>query len=133
MVRKFLISLAICTPVWATEDGLTPTLRPLILPALSSLEVVQHSVQAEPNQEDCKTFTLTEQDVRNYFAQADQIDHGDFTEVVEWSACQATGTVEFDDGSRANWRLQRYRAGQLVYPDGREVYMYCERCGAPFE
>lgn len=97
------------------------------------MDIVQASVQVEPNGEDCTAFKLSAKDVRGYFRQAAQIDHGDFSDVVEWSACQSTGLVRFVDGSQANWRLQRYRAGQLVYPDGRELYLYCERCERPFE
>ncbi|MES2820492.1 MAG: hypothetical protein V4812_16080 [Pseudomonadota bacterium] len=117
----------------ASDDGLTPTLYPLDLPGITDLVIVQASVQVAQNEEDCSAFEMTEKDVRRYFAQAQRIEQQDYSHMVDWSSCQATGTVAFADGSRANWRLQRYRAGLLVYPDGREQHLYCAQCAEPFQ
>ncbi|MET1078645.1 MAG: hypothetical protein ABWY06_11570 [Pseudomonas sp.] len=126
-----LASLSACTH--ATDDGLTPTLRPLDLPAISALSVSQAAEKVDQGDEDCTGFEVSEADARQYFAGAQQIDHYDYRHIVDWSACQASGTLQFADGSQANWRLQRYRAGLLVYPDGSEKYLYCAQCSAPFQ
>lgn len=133
MVKKLILCCAITLNAWATGDGLTPTLHALTLPEITHLLITQDSVQVAANEENCKDFKLSEQNIRRYFELAEEIDHHDFTEVVEWSACQATGLVSFSDGSEGNWRLQRYRAGQLTYSDGSKLYLYCKVCELPFQ
>jgi len=122
------------------EDDFNPSLQESGLPEVVrvSVSVPSEDVQKEmgiehtPGDPDCSQFRVTEKDIHTYLSIAHKISRQDFMHVIEWSPCQAVGSVEFADGLQAKWRVQQYGGGTLFLPKGEEMHLFCDRCSEPF-
>ena len=75
----------------------------------------------------CAAFRPGARDVGDFVRRASVVSKQAFLHETTWSACHATGTVRFADGTAGTWMIQRYGAGTVTI-DGRRHYFDCERC-----
>jgi hypothetical protein len=84
--------------------------------------------------ESCRReFTLTPDDVRDFFDVAKPISFDDMAEArdLEQSQCHLLGKAVLQDGQEASWEINRFRRGYIGIPDGknpRSFFYYCADC-----
>jgi len=78
--------------------------------------------------ENCEGFQLSESALRNYFSKAKLTNENDAHHTLDWSACYASGTVEFRDGKKGEWSVSRYRLGEVSIEQGGKFTLYCPSC-----
>jgi hypothetical protein len=96
----------------------------------------EFSTKGEPYvaSESCqKEFTLTPDDVRDFFDVARPISSIDMGEAhgLEQSECHFRGKAVLQDGQEAEWQINRFRRGSISIPDPnnpRSFFYYCADC-----
>lgn len=144
MVIKSLMTLIALASLLAhandSDDQLTaPQLHRFELPAILQIvvETASENVsekrreKAAAGDPDCTDFRIDTNNISAYLRQASMISRNDFMHVVEWSPCQASGSIAFADGTHGKWRVQQYGAGMLLHGE-ETTYLYCHDCGKPF-
>ncbi len=114
-----------------------PQLHRANLPDIDRLEIFYPSFNANadnprPGDPDCSQFVVTEADVSSFLTLTSEISEQDYMHTIAWVPCQASGEVYFTDGTNAKWSLMLSSGGRLDFAEGRTVYLYCEKCKAPF-
>jgi hypothetical protein len=116
-----------CTP--ATEDR--PSLCNARLPRVLNITFLKNGAKSEADVQhsDCSKFLLSKNLVRKYFARTLKLQTPeDLHHTLEWLPCFSSGTVQFYDGSVANWRINQAQTGSLTFADKQEVTLYCPSC-----
>jgi hypothetical protein len=80
-----------------------------------------------------KEFTLTPDDIREFFDLAEPVSSYDKDDPHdgEQSHCHLIGEAVLQDGTKATWIVNRFRRGYLDIPGGEEeqiVHYFCENC-----
>jgi hypothetical protein len=65
----------------------------------------------------CKIFTPTLKQIRHYFEQAYPVELHVILD-ARYSACYATGSIDFSDGARGKWKIASSGAGGIRWDDG---------------
>lgn len=87
-----------------------PPLCSLKLLPITKITILQNAVkspaESDPNI-NCKKFVINEKQVRRYFREAKTTTERNAHFTLDWSPCYATGNIEFKDGSKGNWSVDR--------------------------
>ena len=137
LIGLFFISLsAIPAPAGGNatddEDAYGP-IKPYKITATKSIAIQNNAawtedVYSDETPGDCAKFKLSEQDVRDFFRRAKQIDYEAFGAYYLASRCYAAGAIAFVNGDRGTWRIDFERRGVLKLSDGRKLYFFCSAC-----
>jgi len=117
-----------------------PVLFPLDLPEIRAITVTNASVDGRSTEEKerlpefvlCKNFRVSPHDMEDFFKRTKQISRNNYSHAIDWMPCRAVGDVYFVDGTSAHWMVMVSGAGVVIFPDGRETFLYCDQCTAPF-
>ncbi len=137
-IRVFLVLLALCaaSPAVASDayDGgdKMDIPRPYKITAVKSLVITINGgwsdrISSEERPKDCKSFILTERDVREFFRHARHISYRSYYDDVK-SRCYATGEVVFANGDHGQWKIDRSAEGNLTLSNNIEIYLECLKC-----
>jgi hypothetical protein len=131
----FVLSGMIASPSAQADgsigDGTRPRLQRLELPQVKDITIDENgaaSPAAKGSPEECSGFVLHKRDVREYFKRAGEVSPHDYSHMLDWSPCYASGKVIFKNGLTGTWGIQQLRAGSLALSDGRTLYLYCPKC-----
>lgn len=99
-------------------------------PPVRSVTVENNAIVSEQATEpvDCSAFVLDAAAVRRYFVTARRVDASDPAHAVDWSACQATGTLRLVDGRSARWRIEQIGVARLSIAGADPLVLYCPDC-----
>lgn len=101
--------------------------RPLTQITIESSGLGDDRREAAGEPQACTGFRPDERQVKVYLTAARRISQRDFLHEADWSACHATGSVRYRDGTVAQWMVQRYGAGYVVI-GGHRHYLNCTDC-----
>jgi hypothetical protein len=121
------------SPAAAGDSGIEPKTHDTQLPPVTSVTIRNSGVTSPTSRESaeqCKSFKLSSQEIREYIGKAAAVTEGDYFHMLDWSPCSTSGEVTFKNGVTGIWMIQQYRAGTLKLSNGRTVYLYCPRCHA---
>ena len=104
--------------------------RPYKKSPVTHVTIIENGMKSEAGKDepdDCSKFKVTEKDIKDYFAKAKVVSRGAYMHEINWSACYANGTIEFANGKKGKWGVQKLRSGYL-FMDGEKYYFDCPRC-----
>ena len=140
MANRFIASLLVALSVGARSadsGGCTagsefePPQCPIHLPKIKSIVVEANAAKASAETDptvDCSSCKLSERHVRRFLRQTKRVDANDAHHTLDWSACHASGTVTFVDGSSARWSIHQLRGGTLTRDGEASIALYCRHC-----
>ena len=82
----------------------------------------------------CTEFTLTEEDVREFFSTARASSRFEYQQDANVPRCYANGRTVLQDGRTARWRIDQGRRGEIWFFSSSlgalstTIYFYCARC-----
>ena len=80
----------------------------------------------------CNAFRLTDEQVRRFFATADEVDVRGYAHDLEYAPCSVEGTLRLDNGLAAKWEIEMSGNGRVVFEDNHIMLLHCARCSGPF-
>jgi hypothetical protein len=86
-----------------------------------------HEPEKKIDPELCKGFTLTEDDIREFFRDARRSNLIEADEFIS-SRCRVTGNVTLDDGREAHFLIDRNRQGRMLLGRSTYLWFYCATC-----
>ncbi len=98
------------------------------------LKDLRTGFDADDSQSDidaCRNFSLTEQQVRNYFKNAKIISREAWHYEYLWSPCYVRGTL-IKKGRAYNWEISTTQLGWIKDKKGKDFILACDDCGPPF-
>jgi len=118
------------------SDCPCPTLMPLDLPPIEAVTITTASADFSSEIDKlyyrCDDFRVTQSDMDTFFKLTKKISAQDYMHAIDWVGCRAFGEIRFVDGTTANWGVMWSAAGFVRFPDGRETFLLCDACPAPF-
>ena len=108
-----------------------PSLCPNTLTKIAGLTVEKTPAPTgvpQAGEADCRAFHLSPRQARRFFQSAKITDEANAHHTLDWSACNANGTVIFANGQRAQWSINLMRTGRLVFENGQKIFMFCPDC-----
>lgn len=81
----------------------------------------------------CKRFQPSTRQIRRFLAHAVEVESRVYTH-ERYSPCYATGTVDFANGTKAQWQIHSGCTGILKTQTGKTIILYGKTCrwGDPF-
>ena len=133
VATAILCSVAVSAPAkgdCTSGSEFEPALCPLRLPRIGQIIVRQgRDVLSEAGPAaNCAAFRPTPQQVRRYMTHAKAVGDTDAHHILDRSPCFAAGELVFNDGRRAEWYIEEFRAGTLKIGDGDTELVYCQAC-----
>jgi hypothetical protein len=116
-----------CTQGSEFEPPLCSRKVPAIARVVIEANAAKSSVETDASV-DCSAFVVTEALVRRYLRRAKRVPGGTAHSMLDWSACHASGTVEFSNGQSAKWNVSQLRVGSLVFDGQPEQTLFCPTC-----
>ena len=112
------------------ETSGTHLIRPYKMTAIKSVVIHENaawdpgrSTSDEPA-EACRTFVLTEAEVKDFFRCAERINGMTYVGGLSISRCYATGEISFANGDHGAWVIDAERRGEIKFSDGRNIYFF---------
>lgn len=99
----------------------------LIIPENAEIKIIEKGVnEKDPSKEICANFTLTKEEVRQFFKQADIISFSKIHDSYNWLPCFVRGTYT-KEGKVSEWDIN---AGGFATVKSSETttYLGCEDC-----
>ena len=86
-------------------------------------------ISSDETEESCKTFTLTKDDISQFFKHARVVSQEEYAQNLTASNCYASGQFTTSTGEQGDWKIDRARRGMLHLNASNEVkYYYCPEC-----
>ena len=109
--------------------------RPYVLTPLKTVEITLNgawtdAISGDETPQSCAGFVLQPADVREFLQRANRASHKEYTHDLGMSRCHATGRLQFANGDRGEWQIDRERRGRVSLSDGRNLYFHCDACQA---
>lgn len=131
-VYAMLIALG-CRAQSPPDDGITPPTSPSPIKNVQKITIAATGLTAgkpDPAFPDCKTFILSDEDVKNYFKEAREVTRGVYSHMLDWSQCYAYGMITLENGETATWNINQGRGGYVDLKNGESIHLYCAKCTA---
>jgi hypothetical protein len=80
----------------------------------------------------CSAFRLTDDQVRRFFAIADEVDVRGYAADLEYAPCSVEGTLTLNNGLAAKWEIEMSGRGRVAFEDDHIMLLHCARCNGPF-
>jgi hypothetical protein len=129
----FLLIVGLTHAQEEPDDGITPPTSPspITKPKNLSIDAVGITSRAagKPVPE-CATFSLSMDEVKEFFREARLVSHGVYWHMLNWSPCYVEGTLTMPNGEKAEWAIQQFRAGSVLLKSGESIHLYCAKCSA---
>jgi hypothetical protein len=109
-IRLAIVAASLSTSVFA--DGLN----------ISAIQV--QDVGADDTDAFCAAFTLSEEQVREFFGKAQNIDRAVFNSTYDYLPCFVRGTAESAIG-HLKWEIRAGGTGEVSDPAGKRTYFGC--------
>lgn len=75
----------------------------------------------------CADFKPSTKQIRRFLSQAVEVESRIYTHEF-YSPCYATGTAEFSDGTKVQWKIHSGRTGIVKTEDRGAFMLYCKTC-----
>ncbi|MGV3345040.1 hypothetical protein ACGVWS_04590 [Enterobacteriaceae bacterium LUAb1] len=85
---------------------------------------IAYQGRSKVEQEGCKLFRPTKEQIANYFNQASRMEEGGSTGHQYYSPCIATGKVTFKDGKSGEFTLQSSGFGSGTFGNKEVIYFF---------
>jgi hypothetical protein len=100
---------------------------------IKSVGIVQQAKAATgTSPEVCDSFRLTEAQVQQFFAIADEKDVRTYASDLDYAPCSVEGTLRLENGLAGKWEIEMSGRGRIVFDDDHIVLLYCSNCSGPF-
>ncbi len=122
-----------CSAVNHENDGTEPELYSLGLGGINKITITEVGVKSIAGKDiniSCEKFTLTQNDIEEYFNMAKRISKNDYRHMLDWSPCYVKGNIILDNGDTGEWGIHQYRGGTVTFGADETIYMYCPECTA---
>jgi hypothetical protein len=114
-----------------------PPLCPVELPDIRTIRILENASKSSAETDadvSCAQFRVDEQVVRRYFGLTKSTNESDAHHTLDYSPCQASGDVVFENGQSGRWTLSEARSGTLAVTGREPLILYCPDCGfEPFQ
>jgi hypothetical protein len=131
--RRLFPLLCLLLTACSSSEVLTSS-QPMGIKSVSIEEITDnHAVGTFETYEMCKDAKLSEADVREFFEKSRPIS-GEDRRRLEYegrsSICETWGTVEWENGERTHWSINRARTALFYFdpPNCDGVWRYCDTC-----
>ncbi|MGV3345038.1 hypothetical protein ACGVWS_04580 [Enterobacteriaceae bacterium LUAb1] len=95
---------------------------------VTNIEIEESGISYEGHskveQEGCKLFRPTKEQMINYFNKASELEYGGSTEHQYYSPCIATGTVTFKDKTSVKWTVQSSGFGYGTFSNKKFINFF---------
>jgi len=115
------------------NEGTEPELYPLGLKDINKITITEVGVKSIAGRDtniSCESFSLTEDDVEEYFRMAKRVSKNDYRHMLDWSPCYVKGEIMLNNGDTGGWGIHQYRGGSVNFGTDETIYMYCPECTA---
>ena len=144
MVAHYKVILILCVASGCAAHNrcsvgteLMPPLCPTDLPPVQTVRIVENASKSPAETApsvSCAAFRVDENAVRRYFELARSINENDAPHTLDYSPCQASGEVVFENGQSGRWTVTQARSGTLAMTGRETLILYCPDCGfEPFQ
>ena len=82
--------------------------------------------QTEKNR--CEDFSLSEEDVGEFFKKMQPISRFDYMHLFDYSPCLVEGRMVFQDGRKGSWSIDSVGKGVINIENKEEFYSFCADC-----
>jgi len=135
MIRNIFLLLIIffiaaCSTV---DEDIEPKLYLLDLKGINKITIKEVGVKSVAGKDlniSCKTFTLTQENIEEYFNIAKRVSKNDYRHMLDWSPCYVKGEIFLNNGDIGEWGIHQYRGGTINFGTNETIYMYCPKCKA---
>ena len=138
MTRALVVLAALS--IWPgcvfAQGGVDPDyykVHPYRLGKIAKLTITSASQRSDYDAaEDCQSFVMTPKLVRFFLQHGHPVSEAARMKELDFSSCQAEGSVQFSSGEEATWLIWRGGAA-LMLPStgkfkGKKVYLHCVKC-----
>jgi hypothetical protein len=80
----------------------------------------------------CSAFRLTDNDVLQFVATADEVDVRRYAADLGYAPCSVAGTLTLENGLSAKWEIEMSRRGRVLFDDERVMLLHCLACDGPY-
>lgn len=115
------------------DAGIEPITYPFDIGEIQSIDITEYgvsSVDASDSSNNCNSFILTQAEVDRFFKETMTVNEGDYRHMLDWSPCHTAGSLTLNNGLTANWAIHRFKAGSIVFNNGKTIHLYCRECTA---
>jgi len=135
MIRNMFLLLTIffIAACATTNDGIEPKLYSLDLKNINKITITEVGVKSVAGKDlniSCENFTLTQENINEYFNIAKRVVKNDYRHMLDWSPCYVKGDIFLDNGDVGKWGIHQYRGGTINFDNDKTIYMYCPKCKA---
>ncbi len=135
MIRKtyLLFPIFIIAACATVDDGTEPKLYSLNLKGINKVTITKVGIKSVAGKNlniSCKKFTLTQENINEYFNKAKRVSKNDYRHMLDWSPCYVRGKIFLNNGEVGKWGIHQYRGGTINFGSDKTIYMYCPTCKA---